>query len=41
MRLGVDGSAVKRMELLGGRQAGQIGLVERSPVVEEVEGRFE
>ena len=29
------------MELLRGGQTGQVGLVERSPVVEKVEGRFE
>ena len=29
------------MELLRGAQTGQVGLVERSPVVEKVEGRFE
>ena len=41
MRLRVDLSAVQRMELVRGGQAGQVGLVERSPVVEEVEGGFE
>ena len=41
MRLRVDLSAVERVELVRGREAGQVGLVERSPVVEELEGRFE
>ena len=42
MRLRVDLSAVERMELLrGGQAGGQISLVERSPVVEKLEGRFE
>ena len=41
MRLRVDLSAVQRMEVVRSGETGQVGLVERSPVVEEVEGRFE
>ena len=41
LRLRVDLSAVQRMELIRTGKTGQVSLVERSPVVEKMEGRFE
>ena len=41
LRLRVDLSGVQRMELIRTGKTGQVSLVERSPVVEKTEGRFE
>ena len=41
LRLRVDLSAVQRMELIRTGETGQVSLVERSPVVEELERGFE